>query len=116
MHHVAVGDDIFLAFQPQLAGIAGADLAAERDVIGVGDGFGANKSLFEIGVDDARRGRRLGTAVDGPGAGFLRPDGEIGDEVQKLIAGTDQPVEPGLLESQRVEKLAALLAMTGVKY
>jgi hypothetical protein len=28
MHDVAVGDDIFLAFQPQLAGVAGAGLAA----------------------------------------------------------------------------------------
>ena len=28
MHHVAVGDDVFLAFQPQLTGIAGAGLAA----------------------------------------------------------------------------------------
>ena len=27
MHHVAVGDDVFLAFQPQLAGVAGAGFA-----------------------------------------------------------------------------------------
>ena len=30
MHHVAVGDDVFLAFQPQLAGVARAGLAAVR--------------------------------------------------------------------------------------
>ena len=28
VHDVAVGDDILLAFQPQLAGVAGAGLAA----------------------------------------------------------------------------------------
>ena len=28
MHHVAVGDDVFLAFETQLAGIAGAGFAA----------------------------------------------------------------------------------------
>ena len=72
MHDVAVGDDIFLAFQPQLAGVAGAGFAAERDVIGIGDGFGADKALFEIGMDHAGGGRRLGAAVDGPGARFLR--------------------------------------------
>src|SRR5258707_13476483 len=82
MHNVAIGDDVLLAFQPQLAGIAGAGLAAERDVIGVGDGFGADKSLFEIGMDHAGRGGRLGAAVDGPGPRLLRPDREIGDEVQ----------------------------------
>jgi hypothetical protein len=53
MHDVAVGDDIFLAFQPQLAGIAGARFAAERDVIGIGDGFGADKPFFKVGVNDA---------------------------------------------------------------
>src|SRR5882762_484399 len=82
MHDVAIGDDVLLAFQPQLAGIAGAGFAAERGVIGIGDGFGADKSLFEIGMDHAGRGRRLGAAVDGPGPRLLRPDGEIGDEVE----------------------------------
>ena len=110
MHDVAVGDDIFLAFQPQLAGIAGAGFAAERDVIGIGDGFGADKALFEIGVDHAGGGRRLGAAVDGPGPRLLRPDGEIGDEVEQLIAGADQAVETGFLQAERVEKLGALLA------
>jgi hypothetical protein len=82
MHDVAVGDDVFLAFQPQLAGVAGTGFAAERDVIGVGDGFGADKTLLEIGMDHAGGGRRLGAAVDGPRPRLLRPDGEIGDEVQ----------------------------------
>src|SRR5260221_7263483 len=43
-HDVAVGDDILLALQPQLAGVAGAGLAAQCDVIGVGDGFGPDRS------------------------------------------------------------------------
>ena len=59
MHDVAVGDDVVLAFQPQLAGIAGAGFAAERNVIGIGDGLGADESLLEVGVNDPGRGRRL---------------------------------------------------------
>jgi hypothetical protein len=47
MHHVAVGDDVFLAFQPQLAGIARAGFAVQRDVVVKGDGLGADKTLFE---------------------------------------------------------------------
>ena len=35
MHDVAVSDDIFLALQPQLAGIARAGFAAHRDIIGI---------------------------------------------------------------------------------
>src|SRR4051812_36072316 len=110
MHHVAVGDDVFLAFQPKLAGFAGAGLAVQRDVIGIGDGLGPDEALFEIGMDHAGRRRPLGAAVDGPGAGLLRADGEIGDEVEQLVAGADQAVEAGLFEAQRLQKLDALLA------
>ena len=110
MHHVAVGDDVFLAFQPQLAGVAGAGFATQGDIVGIGDGLGADKALFEIGMDDAGGGRRLGAAVDGSGAGFLRADGEIGDQMQQLVTGADQAVETSLLEPERLEEFGALLA------
>ena len=55
MHHVAVRDDVFLALEPHLAGIARAGLAAERDIVVVGDGLGADEALLEIGVDHAGR-------------------------------------------------------------
>jgi hypothetical protein len=67
MHHVAIGDDIFLAFQPQLSGVARAGFAVERDIIGIGNGLGADKTFLEISVDDTGGRRRLGAAVDGPG-------------------------------------------------
>src|SRR5688572_23023510 len=76
MHHVAVGDDVILAFQPQLAGVTRAGFAAERDVVVVGDRLAADEAALEIGVDDAGRLRRPGAAINGPGARFLRPDGE----------------------------------------
>jgi hypothetical protein len=65
MHDVAVSDDVLLAFEPELAG-ARAGLAVERDIIGIGDGLGANESLLEIGVDHPSRGWRpiLGAAHD----------------------------------------------------
>ena len=72
MHDVAVGDDIVLAFEPHLAGVARAGLAAAGDVIVVGDRLGADEALLEIGVDDAGGLRRLGAAGDGPGARLLR--------------------------------------------
>src|SRR5581483_7182559 len=63
--------------------------------------------------NDAGGRGRLGAAVDGPGAGFLRADGEIGDEIEQLIAGADQPVEARFLKAQRVEEILALLARQG---
>src|SRR5262245_40896698 len=78
MHHVAVGDDVFLAFEAELAGIAGTGFAVQRNIVLVGDGLGADKALLEVGVDHTSRARRLGAAMDGPGARFLRAHREIG--------------------------------------
>ena len=44
MHDVAVLHDIFLAFEPHLAGVARAGFAAARDVIVIGDGLGADEA------------------------------------------------------------------------
>src|SRR5258708_35004181 len=41
MQHVAVGDDVVLAFQPQLADVARTGLAAAFDVVVIRDGLGA---------------------------------------------------------------------------
>ncbi len=54
--------DVVLAFEPHLAGVARAGLAAVSDIIVVGDGFGTDEAVLEIGVDDAGRLRRLGAA------------------------------------------------------
>jgi hypothetical protein len=54
-------------------------------------------------MDHAGRRRRFGAAVDGPGAGFLGADGEIGDEVEQLVAGADQAVKARLFQTHVVE-------------
>ena len=59
VHDVAVLHHIFLAFQPEFAGLARAGFAVAGDIIGIGDGFGADIALLEIGVDDAGRLRAL---------------------------------------------------------
>ena len=62
MHHVAVGDHVVLAFQPQLAGVAAPASPPLAMIIVIGDGLGADEAVLEIGVDDAGRLRRLGAA------------------------------------------------------
>ena len=43
----------------------------------------------------------LGPSLDRPGARLLRPDGEEGDEMQKIVARADDAVEPGLAQTRR---------------
>jgi len=77
MHDVPIGDHVFLAFEAQSAGLAGARLASERDVIVIRDGFGADETALEVGVDDARGLGRLGAAGYGPGFRLLGSCREI---------------------------------------
>src|SRR5260370_17099768 len=94
MHHVAVLDDVIGAFEPHLAGILGALLAAAGDKIGVGDGFGPDKASLEIGVDDRGGLWRLGAAGHGPGARLLGAGGEIGDPAPTPITRPPHPLPP----------------------
>src|SRR3546814_3583398 len=82
-------DDVVRAPGAQLAGLLGAGLAAAADEVVVGDGLGADEAALEVGVDDAGGLRRPAVALHGPGARLLRADGEEGDEVEELIAGTE---------------------------
>ena len=82
-----------------------AGLAAELDEIVIGDRLGADEAALEVGVDLARRFRRLGAAVHRPGARFLRAGGEEGDEAEQLVAGVDHAGEPGLVEAEVGEEM-----------
>ncbi len=108
MQHVAVLHDIFLAFGAGFAGGFRALFAVQCDVIGIGDGFGADIAFFKIGVDDAGGFGPACADCDCPGAGFFRPDGEIGDEVQQAVACADQAVEAGFFKAQCFEIFAAV--------
>ena len=99
IQHVAVLDDVFLAFDAHLAGFLGAGFALAGDEVVVGDGLGADEAALEVGVDDAGRLRRGVAAVDGPGAHFLHAGGEVGLQAEQVVAGADQrgpdPVRAG---------------------
>src|ERR1700761_2891108 len=103
MQHVAIGDGIILALKPELTRLARTRFAVRGDIIRISDGLGADKALFEIGVDDARGLRRLGADFNGPGTGFLRADREIGDEMQERVASTDDAIEPRLVQPDSFE-------------
>src|SRR5579872_2493403 len=91
--HVAVGDDIVFSFESELARFARAGLAVQGDIVVIGDGFGADEALLEIGMDDAGGLRRLGAALDGPGARLFRSGRKEGDEMQQLVTGADHAIK-----------------------
>ena len=101
MQDVAVGDDVVLALEAELARFASPRLAAIGDVVVVGDGLGADEAFLEIGVDDAGRLRRFRPFLDRPGPRFLRADGKESDEVQEVVAGADDAVQARLASGRR---------------
>src|ERR1043166_3744883 len=110
MHHVAVGDHVVLAFEPHLAGVARAGLAAGRYIVVICDGLGADEAALEVGVDRARGLRRACAARHRPGARFLRAGGGERHEMQQAVAGADQAIETGLLQPDVGEEMLALFA------
>jgi len=62
-------------------------------------------------VDHARRLRRGGADGDGPGAGFLGADGEVGLQAQQFVGLADQAVQAGLFQTQGFEELLLLLVV-----
>src|SRR5258708_1821893 len=108
MHHVAVGNNVILAFEPHFSGVTRAGLPIALDEVVIADGFGSDKPAFEIGMDHSGCLRRLGALCDRPGPRFLRSDGKISHEMQKRIAGADETIEAGFLEPDRFEKFCAL--------
>src|SRR5262245_63358918 len=68
---VTVLDDVVLAFQAQLAGIARARLTIQRHVVVVGNGFGPDEALLEVGVDHAGGFRRPGVTMHRPSPSLL---------------------------------------------
>jgi hypothetical protein len=71
-----------LPSSPHLAGFLGALLALAGDEVVEGYGLGADEAMLEIGMDHAGRLRRGVALVDGPGADFLHPGGEVGLQAQ----------------------------------
>jgi len=104
VHHIAVFDDVVLAFQAPFAGFLGAGFALVLDEVVVGDHFGADEAFFEVGVDHGGGLRGGGADFDGPGADFLHACGEVGLQVEQRVTGADHAVQARLFHAHGFEE------------
>src|SRR5690606_23530805 len=111
VHDVAVLHDVLLALHPQLPLGARVGDAARLHQVLVAHHLGADEAALEVGVDLAGRLRRLGAALDGPGAHLLLAGREEGDEPQRVVAGADEALEAGALEAHVGEERLRLLGL-----
>ena len=104
-HYVTILDDVVLAFGPREPLLPGTLPPADAHEIPVRHRFRADEALLEVGVDDARGGRRLVAAVDGPRADFLLAGREVALQPEQVICRMRQPVEPGFGQAERREEI-----------
>src|SRR5579862_5382181 len=96
---VAVAHDVVFAFDVELGGGAARGLGAELDEILPPDDLGLDEPALEVGVDGARRLRRLGALLDRPRAALGLARGEEGDEPERVVAHAHDLVQARLVEA-----------------
>ncbi len=86
VQHIAVLDDVFLAFGAHLAGFLGTLFALNLDEIVVRNRLGADKAAFKVGVDGRSCARGRVADVVRSGAHFLHTGGEVSCKPSSLKA------------------------------
>src|SRR5258708_10865886 len=84
--YITILDHVIRTFQPHLARLFRALLAALRDKIGIGDRLGADEALLEIRMNPAGRLRRLAASRHRPDMRLLRPDREEADQGEQPLS------------------------------
>src|SRR5689334_1969638 len=82
---VAVGDDVVLAFEPELPRLAAARLAAVTHELVVRDHLGADEAALDVAVDLARGFHGCRAAADRPRPALVLAGGEEADEVEECV-------------------------------
>ena len=86
MHDVAILHHIFFSFHTEFSGFLDSRFGAVLDIIIVFDYFRADKSLLEIGMDDACALRSFPSFLVSPCTYFLYTGCEVSFEVQQLVS------------------------------
>ena len=86
MHNITIFNDVFFAFDANLAGVTASLLRAKCYIISILDNLGTNKTLLEVGVDNARSLRCFCATRIGPSTRFVCSRCEEGFEVEQAVS------------------------------
>ena len=110
LHDVSVLDDVVLAFDAKLAGLARFGFGAETDEFVESDGLSRDETAFEIAVNHSRSSWCLVARVNRPGPCFFRTGREIGAKPEEVIHRADKLADPAVGDTEVREKLAGLIS------
>src|SRR6478735_9379248 len=96
---VAVFDDVFLAFEAQLAAVAARRHRPARHEGVVGDDLGADEPSRDIAVDFPRRIEGARAAPNRPGAAFVLADGEERHVAEQVVTRLNHAIESRFAEA-----------------
>ena len=109
--YVAVLNEVLLAFQAPLACVLGAVLASIADVVIEANDLGADKPLFEIGMNDRRSLRCTGALLNGPSADLFRACGKVGLQAKQRVSCAYHAVETRFLHPHFLQEFVTLVVL-----
>src|SRR6185369_12500592 len=96
---------VFLALEAKRTLCARSSLASCRKQIVPSNGFRADEVVLQIGVNRARRLRRLRSRGHGPRTALVFPRGEEADQAEQFVAFPNQPDQSALVQSVTRKKI-----------
>src|SRR5438552_8429532 len=90
---IAVVNDIFLAFEAELAVLAARGHGSSRDQVIVADDFRADESASDVAVNLAGGELCRRSARDRPGAAFVLADRKERNIPEQVVAGPNNAIE-----------------------
>src|SRR5262249_223240 len=106
---VAVGDDVLLALEAELPGLADLGFGLEREQVLDAHHLGADEAALDVRVNLPGRAVGVRALLYRPGAALVGAGGEEADEVQQRERGADEAVAGGLGEAERADELLLLV-------
>src|SRR5690606_23479158 len=106
--HIAVFDDVFLAFDAQFPGILALGFTAVTQQVLPPDDLSFDEPALEVTVNHAGGFRCSRALTHRPCAHFFLPGGEVRLQTEQLVSGADHGVEAGLFETGTLQKLGAI--------
>ena len=106
--HVAVAEDVFLAFDAVFTGISRGGGAAEADEVFVGNDFGLDEVFLEIAMNHAGGLGGFPAFLDRPAADLFFAGGEVGLQTEEGVAAADEVGDARVCDAEVLEELFGL--------